>query len=280
VADLLRARRAELTPAERRVVQVLLGDYPAAGLQSVARLAQEAGVSAPTVVRLVAKLGFAGYPSLQDVLRAELSVRATGPLHAYPDTANAARRADPLPQRAQRSIGGAVQESLRALDPVELDRALDLLTDQACEVVATGGRFSWTLAAHLTGFLALLRPEVRHLPPEPGERNRGLLDIGPRTTVVLFDYRRYQRDTVEFGRDAAARGARLIVCTDPYLSPAAAAATVLLTTSLTGLAPFISLAAPFALVETLVAGAAERGGKAARARLAGYEQLGSGALHG
>jgi DNA-binding MurR/RpiR family transcriptional regulator len=280
VADLLRARRAELTPAERRVVQVLLGDYPAAGLQSVARLAQEAGVSAPTVVRLVAKLGFAGYPNLQDVLRAELSVRATGPLHAYPDTANAARRADPLPQRAQRSIGGAVQESLRALDPVELDRALDLLTDQACEVVATGGRFSWTLAAHLTGFLALLRPEVRHLPPEPGERNRGLLDIGPRTTVVLFDYRRYQRDTVEFGRDAAARGARLIVCTDPYLSPAAAAATVLLTTSLTGLAPFISLAAPFALVETLVAGAAERGGKAARARLAGYEQLGSGALHG
>lgn len=280
MADLLRARRAELTPAERRVVQVLLGDYPAAGLQSVARLAQEAGVSAPTVVRLVAKLGFAGYPNLQDVLRAELSVRATGPLHAYPDTANAARRADPLPQRAQRSIGGAVQESLRALDPVELDRALDLLTDQACEVVATGGRFSWTLAAHLTGFLALLRPEVRHLPPEPGERNRGLLDIGPRTTVVLFDYRRYQRDTVEFGRDAAARGARLIVCTDPYLSPAAAAATVLLTTSLTGLAPFISLAAPFALVETLVAGAAERGGKAARARLAGYEQLGSGALHG
>ena len=280
MADLLRARRAELTPAERRVVQVLLGDYPAAGLQSVARLAQEAGVSAPTVVRLVAKLGFAGYPNLQDVLRAELSVRATGPLHAYPDTANAARRADPLPQRAQRSIGGAVQESLRALDPVELDRALDLLTDQACEVVATGGRFSWTLAAHLTGFLALLRPEVRHLPPEPGERNRGLLDIGPRTTVVLFDYRRYQRDTVEFGRDAAARGARLIVCTDPYLSPAAAAATVLLTTSLAGLAPFISLAAPFALVETLVAGAAERGGKAARARLAGYEQLGSGALHG
>lgn len=279
MADLLRARRADLTPAERRVVQILLGDYPAAALQSVARLAQDAGVSAPTVVRLVAKLGFAGYPHLQDVLRAELSARAAGPLHAYPDGVNAARHSDPLPARAERSIGVAVQASLGALDPVELDRALGLLTDPEREVVATGGRFSWILAAHLSGFLSLLRPRVRHLPPEPGERNRGLLDIGPRTTVVLFDYRRYQRDTVEFGRDAAARGAALIVCTDPYLSPAASAATVLLTTSLDALAPFISLAAPFALVETLVAGAAERGGKAARARLAGYEQLGSGALH-
>lgn len=279
VADLLRARRAELTPAERRVVQILLGDYPAAGLQSVARLAQDAGVSPPTVVRLVAKLGFTGYPHLQDALRGELSARATGPLHDYPDGAKAARHAEPLPARAERSIGRAVQESLRALDPVELDRAVDLLTDQSREVVVTGGRFSWTLAAHLSNFLSLLRPGVHHLPPEPGERNRGLLDIGPRTTVVLFDYRRYQRDTVEFGRDAAARGGRLVVCTDPYLSPASAAATVLLTTSLDGLAPFISLAAPFALVETLVAGAAERGGKAARTRLAGYERLGSAALH-
>ncbi len=129
VADLLRARRAELTPAERRVVQILLGDYPAAGLQSVARLAQEAGVSPPTVVRLVAKLGFTGYPNLQDALRGELSARTTGPLHAYPDGARAARHADPLPARAERSIGRAVQESLHALDPVELDHAVDLLTD-------------------------------------------------------------------------------------------------------------------------------------------------------
>ncbi len=280
VADLLRARRAELTPAERRVVQSLLGDSPAAGLQSVARLAESAGVSAPTVVRLVAKLGFNGYPHLQDVLRAELSARVTGPLQAYPDGGKTARHAAPLPARAAGALGRAVEDSLRALDPVELDRALGLLTDQACEVVVTGGRFSWTLAAHLAGFLSQLRPGVRHLPPEPGERGRGLLDTGPRTTVVLFDYRRYQRDTVAFGRDAADRGARLIVCTDPYLSPAAAAATVLLTTSLDGLAPFISLAAPFALVETLVAGAAERGGKAARARLAAFEQLGSAALDG
>jgi DNA-binding MurR/RpiR family transcriptional regulator len=278
VADLLRARRGELSPAQRRVVQALLGDYPAAGLQSVARLAQAAGVSAPTVVRLVAELGFSGYPHLQDVLRAELSARTSGPLQSYPDSCGPRRDADPLPARAAAAFGRAVQESLRALDAVELDRALDLLTDPRRDVLATGGRFSWTLAAHLAGFLSLLRPGVRHLPPEPGERARGLLEIGSGTTVVLFDYRRYQRDTVAFGKEAAERGASLVVCTDPYLSPAAAEATVLLTTSLGGLPPFIGLTAPLALVETLIAGAAERGGAAARAHLAAYERLSSAAL--
>ena len=90
----------------------------------------------------------------------------------------------------------------------------------------------------------------------------------------------YQRDTVAFAHDAAARGASLVVCTDPYLCPASAAATVLLATALDGLPPFISLAPPFTLVETLVAGVAERGGVSARERLAAFERLGSGALDG
>src|SRR3954469_7495861 len=84
VADILRDRRRELTPAELRVAQTLLGDYPAAGLQPIARLADAANVSPPTVLRLVTKLGFDGYPRIQAALRAELSARTSGPLHDYP----------------------------------------------------------------------------------------------------------------------------------------------------------------------------------------------------
>ncbi|HEY2271450.1 MAG TPA: hypothetical protein VGH30_01645, partial [Jatrophihabitantaceae bacterium] len=54
VAEVVRNGRAQLTPAEMRVAQALMSDYPAAGLQPVAALAERAGVSGPTVVRLVA----------------------------------------------------------------------------------------------------------------------------------------------------------------------------------------------------------------------------------
>src|SRR6478752_8968140 len=86
VAETLRARRGDLTPAELRVAQALLADYPSAGLQSAAGLAQSSGVSAPTVVRLISKLGYSGWPAVQQRLRAELSAQAAGPVQLYPKT--------------------------------------------------------------------------------------------------------------------------------------------------------------------------------------------------
>jgi DNA-binding MurR/RpiR family transcriptional regulator len=276
VADALRRRRRELTPAEIRVAQTLLGDYPAAGLQPIARLAAEANVSPPTVLRLVTKLGFAGYPQIQAALRAELSARTSGPLQDYPGSDGG----EPLPVRAERSIGFALGESLRAQDPAELDAAADLVTDRKRTVLTTGGRFSWTLAAHLAAFLGMLRPDVRHVPNDPGARAAELLDVDESTVVVVFDYRRYQRDTIAFGRAAAGQGASLIVCTDPYLSPLASSAMVLLTTTIEGSPPFVTLVPAFALVETLVLGVVERGGKESQRRVAAFERLNSGVVDG
>ena len=50
-----------LPAAERRVAHELLRRYPVAGLETVARLAAQSGVSGPTVVRLVGKLDFEGH---------------------------------------------------------------------------------------------------------------------------------------------------------------------------------------------------------------------------
>lgn len=268
VADALRRRRGELTPAELRVAQALLGDYPAAGLRPIARLAADANVSPPTVLRLVTKLGFGGYPQIQEALREELSARTSGPLEDYPGT----REGEPLAVRA-RSLGSALGESLRAQDPAELAAAADLIADRGHGVLVTGGRFSWTLAAHLASFLTLLRPNVAHVANEPGARASALLDVDATTVVVAFDYRRYQRDTIAFGRAATTQGAALVVCTDPYLSPLASSATVLLTTTVEGPPPFVTLVPAFALVETLILGVVERGGKESRERVAVFERL-------
>jgi len=274
VADALRRRRGELTPAELRVAQALLGDYPAAGLRPIARLAADANVSPPTVLRLVTKLGFGGYPQIQEALRAELSARTSGPLEDYPGT----REGEPLAVRA-RSLGSALGESLRAQDPAELAAAADRIADREHRVLVTGGRFSWTLAAHLASFLTLLRPNVTHVANEPGARASALLDVDATTVVVAFDYRRYQRDTIAFGRAATTQGAALVVCTDPYLSPLASSATVLLTTTVEGPPPFVTLVPAFALVETLILGVVERGGKESRERVAAFERLNADVVH-
>jgi DNA-binding MurR/RpiR family transcriptional regulator len=220
VAELVRAGRSELTPAELRVAQALLADYPAAGLQTVAALAAAAGVSAPTVVGLVSKLGFPGFATLQKRLR----------------------------------------QSLREFDPVELDCAVALLSDRDREVVLTGGRVSSTHAEYLARYLSLLRPGVQYLQPDRAARDAALLDVGRRTTLVVFDYRRYDGEVVEFGREGARRGGKVLLFTDPYLSPLASSATVLLTTVVDGPRPFLTLAPALAVVESIVLGVVESSG--------------------
>src|SRR5689334_18324255 len=85
VGELVRQRLDSLSPAERRLARALLASYPIAGLESVARFAERAGVSPPTVTRFIAKLGFRGYPEFQESLRHEVQARLSSPLERYRD---------------------------------------------------------------------------------------------------------------------------------------------------------------------------------------------------
>jgi DNA-binding MurR/RpiR family transcriptional regulator len=270
VAETLRARRGALTPGELRVAQALLSDYPSAGLQPAARLAGGAGVSTPTVVRLVAKLGFGGYADLQEQLRAELSARSAGPVQLYPAT----RSADSVLGRFEQTLVAGLQQTLHDTDPVEFDRAVALLADHDRRILVAGGRVSTALASYLCRYLRLIRPLVRLVEPDPSSRALALLDVGADQTVVVFDYRRYDAGTVSFGRSARERGADVVLFTDPYLSPLSASATVLLTSSVAGPPPFVSLTAATALVEALALAVIEAtGGSAVRERLEAFDSL-------
>ncbi len=55
VAELLQNNADHLTRAERQLCQSLLVNYPVSGLGSITAVAKSAGVSTPTVARLVKK---------------------------------------------------------------------------------------------------------------------------------------------------------------------------------------------------------------------------------
>src|SRR5216683_4482681 len=83
VGELVRQRLNDLSPAERKLARVLLASYPIAGLESVARFAERAQVSPPTVTRFITKLGFRGYPEFQETLRHEVQARLSSPLTRF-----------------------------------------------------------------------------------------------------------------------------------------------------------------------------------------------------
>ncbi len=273
VAELVRARRHELTAAELRIMQTLLRDYPAAGLQPVAALAADAGVSPPTVVRFTAKLGFAGHAQFQARLRAEVSARSAAPAQLYPSLGRTEPTTTVL-RRCEHQIGRAVIDTLHAADDTDFAHAVTLVTDPSRPVLITGGRVSSTLALYLTTCLQLLRPGVHHVEPQHGTRAAALIDVTAKHTVVAFDYRRYERDTIAFGTDAADRGGKVVLFTDTYLSPLARDASALIATSVDGPGPLACLTPAFAMVEALLVAVAERSPKKGRRRLTQLDELG------
>jgi DNA-binding MurR/RpiR family transcriptional regulator len=276
VGEVVRQRLDSLSPAERRLARVLLASYPIAGLESVARFAERASVSPPTVTRFITKLGFRGYPEFQEKLRHEVQARLSSPLARY--------RGDPQRDSA---IGDALESSahsLRAtrdlLSDRDLKEAVELLADVRRRVMILGGRVSAPLARYLAGQLHLLRPGVGLVDSERSAPAQQLIDMRKTDVLVVFDYRRYQPDTIESARVAAARGCDVILFTDPWLSPASAFARQVLVTSVETGGPFDSLVGAMAVVEAVIAAVLRQLGSRAEARMQSLERLRAGDVLG
>jgi DNA-binding MurR/RpiR family transcriptional regulator len=270
VLDLLADRMPELRPSERKVARALLADYPAAGLGTVAALAQAAAVSAPTVVRFVAALGFDGFPALQQALRQELRLRSEGPLGAFSWERTPGSHSDRLMRSAEQVAAGAVA-SLRHIPPQELDRAIELLGDTSRKLFLSGGRYSSILARHLAHNLETFRPKVRFV-ERPFEDDLGaIVGLGHRDVFVLFDFHRYQRSIIELARMVRRRGSTIILVTDVRLSPAASEAHIVLPIEVSAPAPFYTFSAGIILVELMAVAVLEELGDKGRDHLARWE---------
>ena len=276
VVELVRQRLDSLSPAERRLARALLASYPIAGLESVARFAERAGVSPPTVTRFIAKLGFRGYPEFQENLRHEVQARLSSPLERY--------REEPKRESAVRSALDVAAQNLKATTELLSDRdvveTVELLADVRRRVLVLGGRVSAPLARYLAAQLHLLRPGIGLVDAERSASAHQLIDMRRTDLLVAFDYRRYQPDTIDCTRVAAARGCDVVLFTDQWLSPASAFARQVLVTSVETVGPFDSLVGAIAVVEAIVASVLGKLGTRAEIRMQNLERLRAGDVLG
>lgn len=269
VADRIRNALPDLPKAERRAASVILAAYPVAGLETVARLASRAKVSGPTIIRLVTRLGYEGYPAFQQALLGEIDERATSPLLQYQQRSFTA--GEGVVPRSRQILLDALDRSLSEVDLRAFERVVTLLTDERRRLYTAGGRFTGLAAKSLALHMEILRPGVRHL--EPADWIAYSLDARRGDILVAFDVRRYQRTTVELGRRAARQGVTVVLVTDPWTSPLSVDADTTLSVAVHGPSPFDSHMSIFGLVETLVAAVVERLGRFPEDRLAAYDRL-------
>lgn len=267
---MLVANRGCLTGSELKVMRRLLANYPAAGLGTVVRLARDSGVSDPTVVRFVAKLGFSGFPEFQQSLLSEVEAHMASPLTMFERQSDF--RDDPC-RAAMAAAGDAILTDVSEGVHSDAIGAIALIANRKARVFCLGGRFSQHLAAILHAHLVQLRPGVHLIGGSASDLSDALIDLGRRDVLVVFDYRRWQTDIVGFADQAAARGVQIVLFTDPWLSPIAKVAKVVMASSVQSSSPFDTMAPALALVEGLVAAMTAKLDAQAKARISVFERF-------
>ncbi|THD82373.1 MurR/RpiR family transcriptional regulator [Aliigemmobacter aestuarii] len=273
IRDRLTDGSVQLTPSDLKVARALLADYPAAGLNTVAQLAALAGVSGPTVVRFVTRLGFDGFPDFQKALLAEVQARMNSPLAMIDAGKAAGVPQEQIYQVVLRSCVTMLETTSGMVPAADFDMAARLVTDPALRLHFIGGRFSGYLAGMLWQHMRQLRADCLMVSDNLPDRVDSLIDIGRRDLIIAFDYRRYQTDTIQFVTSAAERGAQVILFTDPWASPLTAHAKVVLTAPVEGPSPFDTMVPALAQLEALIAAVTTRLSTTSRARIAEIEAL-------
>lgn len=222
IAERIHQSLAMLTPTERKAASQLMSDYPFPGLETVAAFAKRSGVSNPTILRLVTKLGFRTYADFQLGLREELQARLGSPLmRGGAFKAQQDREDGPL-DRFGRSVLNSIERSLAGVPPATLEGVLKLLMDPKRRLHFLGGRLTRGIALQFYLYVREMRDGVHLVESQNAAWAHELLEMNKRSVLFVFDIRRYQDDVIRFAHQAAAAGAHVILFTDEWMSPIAA----------------------------------------------------------
>jgi len=281
---LLGGRR--LSPAQRRIAQYLLDHMPASAFLSSVALAQQAGVSQPSVTRFAAALGFSGYPALREALRV-IALGPAGPTDADSPVPDAGPG---LPGRAPAAGPGRPMQAAAAAEIAHLQALHEALADPRAvtelgrELAASlplavlGHRISAPLAQYFAYAARRIHPDVRCLTFGGSVVFDALLHVseaGGRWLVAIA-LPRYPAETIQALRFARRLGMRTAVLTDVRFVPFAGDADVLLTAGVGNGLVFDAHAAPAVLAAVIVQAMADAEPARARARLHEYEQMSAG----
>lgn len=220
VKQLIQDNTDALTQSERHLASVLLQDYPMAGLQSITKLATAAKVSTPTVIRMARKLGFNGFPALQDALREEVAAQIRKPMSKRDAWMADASSKHPLFRFAE-AVASNLHHTLERIDTGMFDNVARLLADTKRHIYVTGGRITRSNADYLFNHLQIIRPNVTQLGNSSNVWPQYLLDMDDRSVLVLFDIRRYESNLQKLASLASARGCKVVLFTDQWGSPVA-----------------------------------------------------------
>ncbi len=218
LARRIKQQAGNLTRAEQQLANTILENYPVSGLGSITSLSKRSGVSNPTIVRMAKKLGFTGFPQMQEKLRSEVEATISNPIirhrklaEQFPDTHLINRFADSAVEN--------LRKTLAQINPDLFDKVALLLSDPDRHIYLVGGRITHPVADYLFTHLQMVRDNLTLIPPNANTWPHYTLAMKPHDILIVFDIRRYEREVTRLVAAVRTMGLEIVLFTDQWGSP-------------------------------------------------------------
>ncbi|MGR4070324.1 MurR/RpiR family transcriptional regulator [Halomonas sp. LR3S48] len=244
---------ASLSRRLQQTARFLLDHPQEVAFATVARLAEQAGVTPSTLIRFANSFGFKGFSEMQQLFRSRL----VDELPNYTERIRAVRSATgETPDSTQllwefAEANRDVLDQLPArIDPQNLEHALDLL-EQAEIVHVLGTRRSFVVASYAAYAFHHIEKRAFLINGLGGMQGEQVKAIGARDALLVVSFSPYAEESRQAADEARQRGIPLVVITDSSLSPLARIADVALIVHEAEVKSFRGLAASLCLTQTL-----------------------------
>lgn len=247
-----------LSKSERKVADAILADPSAFTTYTMARAAEAAGVSEPTVMRFAVSLGCDGFQSLKMALVQSMAL-------GMPVTFSAINDGDSVADIARKVFDHSItslDKARNALDIPNIERAVVLL-EAAPAVVFAGFGASNIIALDAAQKLSVFgRPLLA--PSDPHQLFMAVTSLAPPTVLVVISNSGRTGDAIRLAKIAQSRGLPVIAITgsdDAAILDVADVPIVVKTFENTDLyTPAVSRIAGLAVIDILAASLAIRRG--------------------
>lgn len=245
-----------LSPRLQQIARYVLDHPNEIALETLAVIAERAGVQPSAIVRFAKGFGFSGATQMQRLFRDGLLSENT-PLgygervRQFSEAINQQKRGGDLLDEFVQGNVLALQNLGNTISQEQMGDAVRLIAE-AETVYVSGFRRSFPISAYLAYSLQQAGKRVVFVDGIAGLAHQQVQLMGPRDLMIAVSYHPYAPETVALVDDAAAQGARILSISDSLVSPIAKPASLVLQVRESEVRNFRSLATSMCLAQALV----------------------------
>ncbi|WP_066056457.1 MurR/RpiR family transcriptional regulator [Robertmurraya korlensis] len=252
VTQIIKGSFSALSSGQKKVAEFLLEHLDEGSLLTAFQIGRKVGVSETTVIRLAYALGFSGYSEMQETIRREwLTHVQPGKSEGRPSSADELEENQMFHQIIEKE-SQVLKQLLNQLEIEQIWRVVDVL-HQAKRIFIAGFGSSHAAAYWLYYALKQQRGNV-FLSSPSGYLPEEICELDEQSTVLIFSYPRYRRESLKLANYANNQKATLVAVTDRQLSPIGQLAQLTLTTEEHLESSHHSIASVIGLLEVIISG--------------------------